>query len=754
MRTSFLLALFDSWFSAIVDFILGFFAIIPNSVYFLYASVCSLLDLFQYVIRKLAGLDVYYVNGEKQQGDILVEFIEGILGVNGSHGAQYQTLSTVFWSLVIFGAILVVLTTIITLIKAHYNYDSKKSQPYEIIKGGIKALFTMTLVPLVTVFGLYFSQIILSTLDELTSSSSGTSVAELYGSETQHLQVVGESKNGNKIYASYDFFGWGAATTQTTFSGALFKIAARDCNRVRQGTFTPRTSPAGYWDNWTDCGIFLGDEETTAMRIDEAFASNLHLVERCTFGLNGEAFALSSAYVFGSALLPGFGLIEQNSFSKYNVGLVYYYYNLFGFNFFLAFAGVAAFFTLMINIIFGLMTRLIYCIALFLIYAPIVGIGQLDGNKAFGNWKKSFIENILMAYGTVVGMNIFFLILPFLDTISFFDNVFLDQIMNLLFMMAALVLVKKFMALISGFIGASDANTTGNDVAEGVKKIGMSGAKSMMGAAKVGIGVAGLATKGKLGLALAPGAKGAGKGLKALGKKIGSGVQNSRTRKALGLSKEQWAGMSDTEKQTARQRFGDRQALLKQGNVDPNTIKQTFRDVGKNDEDTNAANIASLVVQNNDAIYQREGLTADEIAKKRAEENENGGETVHQGVNPQKAQTVGKAFLDVGGSMLKLAGDLTGITKFGKDLEETGGVLSAGKSAIQTFLQNVGKMNKTADGKWDVPAGLMTKEQKDAAEKATANAQREAIESQAKTSRETLDAIKKLTAAIEKNKIK
>ena len=246
MKISLLSGLLSSWFSKLVDFITGFFAFIPMSIYFIYASVASLLDFFQYVIRKLAGLDSYYVtiNGitEERQGDILVEFIEGILGINGSHGSQYQTLSTVFWSLIIFGAILVVLTTIISLIKSHYNYDAKKSQPMEIIKGSIKSLFTMALVPFVTIFGLYLSEIILTTLDDLTSASSGTNITALFGNEASQLKEVGTTKSGTKMYASFDFFGAGAPTNQTTFSGAMFKISARDCNRVRQGTFAPKTT--------------------------------------------------------------------------------------------------------------------------------------------------------------------------------------------------------------------------------------------------------------------------------------------------------------------------------------------------------------------------------------------------------------------------------------------------------------------------------------------------------------------------------
>ncbi len=115
-------SMLSSIWTKIGDILSGFFAIIPQTMYFIYTSMASLLDMFQFVFRKLAGLDVYYVNGTEKSGDIIVQFIEGILGINN----HYSALTTVFWSLVIFGVIVLVLMTIFTIIKAHYNYDAKK----------------------------------------------------------------------------------------------------------------------------------------------------------------------------------------------------------------------------------------------------------------------------------------------------------------------------------------------------------------------------------------------------------------------------------------------------------------------------------------------------------------------------------------------------------------------------------------------------------------------------------------------------
>ena len=72
-------------FDLLGNLLAGFFAIIPQTLYFIYASAASILDMLQYAAKKLAGLDVYYVNGKQQSGDILTNFVEGTLGFNSNY---------------------------------------------------------------------------------------------------------------------------------------------------------------------------------------------------------------------------------------------------------------------------------------------------------------------------------------------------------------------------------------------------------------------------------------------------------------------------------------------------------------------------------------------------------------------------------------------------------------------------------------------------------------------------------------------
>ena len=477
----------------ISDFITGIFALIPQYLYFFYTCIASILDLFQFVLRKLVGLDSYYVNGVETEGDLLSRFIDGILGLNGS----YSALNTVFWSLVIFGAIILVVGLIMSLIKAHYNYDAKKSNPTAILGKGLKSIATFAIVPLVTIFGVYLSNVLLKALDSITAYSSAGNTASVYANSTGNYQQVFKSDSdewGNETYLSYDFFGSHAPTASRSFSGMLFQVAAHDANRVRYGAFT--ASKAG--DAWSDCGIFNsklssdeGQTEDVANMIDYAFVGNLSLSNAQTASvLKEESMVLMSSFRYFSSAVWYLGTINFDNFSKYNVGLVWYYYNLWSFNFLMGFLGIIICITLLFNIVFGLIVRLIEGTALFLVVGPIVAIMPLDDGKAFKDWRKKFVGDILMGYGAIIGINLLFMVLPYLQNITFFSSKILNSIMDLVFVIVGLLATKQIITLISNLIGATDAYSVGEEVKKEAGKLNPLTVKNIATVALVGAKVA------------------------------------------------------------------------------------------------------------------------------------------------------------------------------------------------------------------------------------------------------------------------
>ena len=475
--------LFASIWTKIGDVLSGFFAIIPQMMYFIYTCIASLLDMFQFIFRKLAGLDSYYYNGSPRTGDIVVDFIEGILGINN----EYSALNTVFWSMIIFGVIVLILMTILTLIKAHYNYDSTKSSPSYIIKQAVKSIFTMALVPLCTLFGLYLAQALFKVLDSFTGQSSSNTLEATFENDAIGNFDYSTGDGDARYYASYDFFGEREWANSMTFSGAMFNVCANQANRVRYGAYTANGN------GWDNMGVFYtlkteNVQEKVASQIDYAFSNSLTLTNSRTITVadREEAeTAIASSLTYGPSATFAAGLINVRTFSKYNVGLVWYYYNLWSFNFILGFIGIVVCVTLFSNILFGLIMRIIFSAALLLIFPPIVGIMPFDDGNGFKNWRKSFVSYLISAYTSVIAMNILFALLPVFLSIQFFNITLIDGIVQMLIIMAGLSMVKRFISIISSFVGAKDLNELG----QSAKKAASQPLAKATGAA---VGLAGL----------------------------------------------------------------------------------------------------------------------------------------------------------------------------------------------------------------------------------------------------------------------
>lgn len=511
------------------DWIVGFFrellSLIPKAIYLLNSSLLSLIDFMQLLFRKLAGLDVYYItndNGETiaTTGDLLTNFIGGILGINinGNESfdlIDYSLLSTVFWSFVIFGLIILFISTLVAIIKSHYTYNEKSAKgPLPILATAGKAIVNMVAVPVIVILGLYLSQAILNALDQITAVGSDD-VVNLYGSEntSRYLQQNITDSQGNQTYIFYDMFGFTggivygvnipgtniddyfdqqmlglvAARTQP-FSGSMFKVAGFNANRVRSGEYTINTPFTGNVGSTMELFSNHGnDSDVLANMVDEAFANFLHLD-----GVYLMNFMTEEIYDTGIYLpeLEQFLTIFTSpyicSFSKFNIGLVWYYYNLWNYNFIVGFGSVIVCVSIFLNIIMGLMSRLFMAIVLFLVMPPLAGLAPLDEGKAFGGWREAFMKQVLMAYGAVVGMNLVLLILPYINEIDMFGIPIVDSLVQTLFIIVGLITIKAVISTLSQLIGAADANKTGDDMSKEVKStIGRATAMTI-GAAKLG----------------------------------------------------------------------------------------------------------------------------------------------------------------------------------------------------------------------------------------------------------------------------
>ena len=452
--------------SFIVNIITGLLAHVGVSLYnALILPLYIIADGVFIVFRKFAGLDTYSYGGEYIQGDVVLSLIND------------PVVQNVFWSLVILGIVLLIISTIIAVIKsemATFEEKSKNTKSKILVKA-LKALVNMFMVPTVAILGIFMGNAVLKSLDQATNGT-GENIA---------------------------------------VSGMVFKAAAYNCNRARRNIEFAEDLMK---DGPNSFGIIKGvTQEEIALSLDNAFASNtvidwqkLEIPDINIFSNDIVVYAHVlglTLFSYGSIYLPRY------SMSVYDSCFVAYYYDLLSFNYLIGIVVlVFASYVLLVTAI-GLVKRMFKLTMLLVIAPPIAAISPLDDGKALGKWRGEFIGSTLSAYGTVVGLNLFILLLGPLQKINFFavstgnedanliinglTGALLNPLIQLLILCAGLIFFKEMPKMLGGLIGAEDAFGEGAKAAgELAKKAGQVAAvASGAGGAAMAAGKAAAAKK-------------------------------------------------------------------------------------------------------------------------------------------------------------------------------------------------------------------------------------------------------------------
>lgn len=736
----------------LMNIVSGFFAIIPQTIYFIYASAASVVDMLQYVLRKLAGLDVYYIKQDgksvAQTGDILSEFIESAVGIKST----YSVLSTVFWAMVIFAVVLLVFATIITMIKTHYNYNAKKSAPSYIIGKAIRGLIALVVIPFAVIFGIYLSQGVLVALDRVTSAGGGQLPVTSF-ENTAAAKFDTATVNGEKTYASFDYFGDQKWTTSYSFSSAIFVGSLYNANRVRNGEYTDVVGETN--SKWSNMGVFWTDDalntkETIAKQIDAAFEYSLTLKDTQSVSLGGDSASLITSYS-GLSAIYALDLINVSNFSKFDVGLVWYYYNLWRFDTIIGFAGIITAVILMAKIILGLISRIIFLTAMFLVYPPITSLYPLDEGDGVKTWSQAFMKSYLSTFSAVVGINIVGVILPFIRKMSLFNNALLDAVVSTLFVLCGLMVVKKLISLFSSFIGAESAEEVGGKMAKEFTSTIANGVKDVLKLSGVGIAAGKSLKKSRTKKNGISPASLVTKGVASLGSKISSAKKKksdakkekqaakanadreqaiqSRINEKLNNTETQQQYYDQAKEKVTNDMFDGNESVFHRTRGNKNINKHYLKkhnmskdDVDKmmNDEMRKAARIDAEKEQDKaDAEKQQaEAKAEQEKQQKKTARRERFKNIFTQKVEPKEEgkeptremRPIIKEFLDMAKMTIKVQGDLTGISGLAKAISDT---------SADEFKD---KAKKFAEFAGIATTGLQTKKEKEKADDAKAEA--------------------------------
>lgn len=553
-----------NWGLELWNTIMASFWIAVYSIFF--SSTALLVDAIFILFKKMVGLSGYYYGGntEQIQGDIVISLIND------------PVVTAVFWRIFIVGLILLLLSTFVAVIKTEFSDFEKtdkmkvdwQNNKMRVFGKSVKTLINMIVVPAAAIVGLIFGNALLRTLDQATSS-------------------------GN-----------------TSISGRIFITCAANSNRIREtdgkGDYYFEFVKASYEE---EGGMYIPgsgndegdlDYEQMASLVDDAFLNGY----KATVGF---ALHKSDEHTQYLGWLSSYG-DEENKlvFNIYDAPMVFYYYNLKSFNFLVGFAVNLILVGIMGMSLIGVIKRL-YEITIYFIISPvIVAITPLDDGAALGNWRKAFISSTLMAYSTVVTMNLYIILLGPLTKIKLFGvddgltgdfgeagaGIF-NYLSQIFIIIAGAVFVKEVSKKIAEMIGSSDAIGAGEEAktnmqekAKGIAGKISSGAKLVGGGAKL----------------LGKGAKFVGDNAIKEGKALGGKINTAAANAKKNFDNSNFGKKVSADK-TAKNDYKEEKRVLQ----DKLKNKQIGKNEFKNELQKSKENLANRLVGNKETLIKAKG---------------------------------------------------------------------------------------------------------------------------------------------------
>ena len=144
------------------------------------------------------------------------------------------------------------------------------------------------------------------------------------------------------------------------------------------------------------------------------------------------------------------GELDYNKLS-----IVKRYYDLSQMNFFVGIVGGLVILVMFVMSAVMFVQRIFDIILLYIVSPASVSTIPLDDGGRFRIWREMLISKVLSAYGIILSMNIFFLIIPQISQIEFFGNAFQDGIIHLLFVIGGAFSITKANMIIAQLTGTN-----------------------------------------------------------------------------------------------------------------------------------------------------------------------------------------------------------------------------------------------------------------------------------------------------------
>ncbi|MBE5739063.1 MAG: hypothetical protein E7354_04995 [Clostridiales bacterium] len=453
--------------------------------------ILALIDYVEMLFRLLAGLEVSGVtlnlsNSPDKGADLVLQLI------------RTPEVRDMFLSMVVVGMFLLIITTIFQMIKVEYTTEGAKNAKGPILNKAFKGLCNMILLPALCVFGVFLGNQVLDLLDKATKPDA-------------------------------DLFGQSA-----TVSGTLFVTAAGEAHYQKGDLRVTLVSPT---IQTATLDLVLNIVPIIFNSISDAW---------------GEAFNADDdkEYLFPDAVRKeSESLVASGTISYFNIAAITQIYDYSKINYLLLIFGGCMVMKTFYYTCFGMIVRMYQCGMLFIVSPAVIGMTPIN-EGGLGKWRSEFMGQAISAYGVVLAVNIFFVLVRVMLSIDFsFEGVtgyffgagMMEGLLKFVIVIGGTISLEKFAKELGSYFGAKDALSQGKEMEQGVKKavqdvgngivkaIGTAVQVAMMATGVGGAAVGGLKAAGGAMKAASMASKAAGGGMKGLAagaKNLGSSIGN------------------------------------------------------------------------------------------------------------------------------------------------------------------------------------------------------------------------------------
>ena len=142
----------------------------------------------------------------------------------------------------------------------------------------------------------------------------------------------------------------------------------------------------------------------------------------------------------------------------FDLGVVIQYYNLRSLDYLVGLFGSIVIMVMFVMSAVTFIQRIFDIVLLYLVAPVSVSTIPVDDGNRFKIWRDMMISKVLGAYGIILSMNLFFIIVPQISSITFFADTFKNQIVQILFLIGGAFAVTKGNLVISQLTGSTAGN--------------------------------------------------------------------------------------------------------------------------------------------------------------------------------------------------------------------------------------------------------------------------------------------------------